>query len=106
MKGVSIVMRDRDAAPSLHAQQVSSSPDAELQGSAQRELAAFYAAVSQMYGPEQATRAALDWIEALEKADPVAGGSPPSWRLTTIAAAGGLASRVVKPPANPTLTGC
>jgi hypothetical protein len=53
-----------------------------------------------MYGPEEATQAALDWIEALEKTDPVAGGRFLNWRLMTIAAAGGLASRVVNQSAN------
>jgi hypothetical protein len=67
---------------------------------AQWELAAFYAAVSEMCGPEEATRAALDWIEALEKVDQVSGGSPSVWRPTTIAAAAGLASRVLNQTAD------
>jgi hypothetical protein len=104
--GTAIVTCGRRAALSLHARQASSSPGAELQGSAQRELAAFYAAVSEMYGPEEATRAALDWIEALEKMDPVSGGTSLDWRQTTIAAAGCLASRVVNRSANRRRTDC
>jgi len=99
-------MCDNRAALSLPAQRISFSPDAELQGAAQRELAAFHAAVSEMYGPEEAAQAALDWIEALENTDPVADGSPPNWRLTTVAAAGGLASRVVNHSAGRRRTDC
>jgi hypothetical protein len=89
------LMRDRRATPSLHAQQISSSPGTELQTAAQRELAAFYTAVSGMYGSEEAKQAALDWIEELERADRPSGGLTPDWRQMTVAAAGGLASRVV-----------
>lgn len=88
-------MRDRNQAPSLLAQPASFSPHAEPLRTAESELAAFYAAVSEMYGPEEATQAALDWIQALENTDQVSGGSPSDWRPTTIAAARGLASRVV-----------
>jgi len=98
------VMRDRRTDLSLHSQQVSFSPDAESQGEAHRELAAFYEAVSEMYGAEEATRAASEWIEVLEKMDPASSGSPQDWRLTTIAAAGDLASRVVNRSFNRTRT--
>jgi len=93
-------MRDKTAAPSPDEQQVFCRPDAELQEAAQRELAAFYAAVTEMYGPEEAMRAALGWIEKLERADQPVGGRPPDWREMTIAAAGGLASRVVNQSAS------
>ena len=99
-------MCDRGAASSLHAQQVSPRPGTEIEAAAQRELAAFYEAVSEMYGPEEAMLAALDWIEALEKIAPVADGSPPDWRLMTIAAAGGLASRVLSQTADRRRTDC
>jgi hypothetical protein len=99
-------MRDKKAAPGLHVKQSSFSPDAALQGEAQRELAAFYAAVSEMYGPEEAMRAALDWIEALEKTDSISGGSLPDWRQATVAAASGLASRVVNQSADLGRTDC
>jgi hypothetical protein len=100
MKGVSTVMRERRVASSLHARQVSFSSDAEVHAKAQRELAAFYEAVFEMYGPEEAMRAALDWIEELARADQPVGGGDPNWRQTTIAAAGGLASRVLNNPTN------
>jgi hypothetical protein len=106
MKGASIVMRERRVALSLHAQQVPFSSDAETHAKADRELAAFYEAVSEMYGPEEAMRAALDWIEELARTDQPAGERSPSWRQTTIAAAGGVASRVLNQATNPGSTIC
>ena len=74
------------------AQAVPSSSNAESIA-AERELAAFYAAVSETYGPEAALLAAEDWIQELEKR-PVEGAAS-IWRTTTISAAVALASRVV-----------
>jgi len=106
MKGVSTAMRERRVASSIHARQVSFSFDAEIHANAQRELAAFYQAVSETYGPEEAMRAALGWIEELARTDQPAGEHAPNWRQTTIAAAGGLASRVLNKSANQGFTDC
>ena len=73
-------------------QHISTTSGAELI-EAERELAAFYAAVSNAYGPESAQIAAEEWIRELEKR-PV-GEAIPSLRRTTIAASAALASRVV-----------
>ena len=65
---------------------------------AERELAAFYTAVLQTYGPEEASTATRDWIESLEGmdcvADDEAGRGIAGWRAVTIAAASCLADRV------------
>ena len=61
---------------------------------AERELYSFIAAVTEMYGPEQARLSADDWLDEAELRD-----SPPrseirDWRSMTIAASARLASRV------------
>jgi len=104
LKGVSTVMRERRAVLNLHSRQVSSTSDAEIHAKAQRELAAFYWAVSAIYGPEEAMRAALDWIEELARIEKPASGPDPIWRQTTIAAAGGVASRVLNQSTNRSAT--
>jgi hypothetical protein len=60
--------------------------------SAERELSAFVTAVHQLFGAEQAWRAADSWIEELERDWP---SEAPviDWRKVTIAAAGRLADR-------------
>ena len=60
---------------------------------AERELSAFFTAVTELYGPEQAEASAEDWLRELMASD----GLPTStreWRTLTIAAAARLASRV------------
>jgi hypothetical protein len=60
---------------------------------AERELSAFFTAVTELYGPEQAKAAAEDWLRELGVSD----GLPTSareWRTLTIVAAAQLASRV------------
>ena len=60
---------------------------------AKRELSAFFTAVTELYGPEQAEASAEDWLRELMAAD----GLPTStreWRTLTIAAAARLANRV------------
>jgi hypothetical protein len=66
---------------------------------AERELAAFYTAVLKTHGPEEASTAARDWIEALETMGCAADGGPADWRSVTIAAASCLAARVTNAPA-------
>ena len=61
---------------------------------AERELSAFFRAVTDLYGPEQARVSAEDWLEESDLMD-----SPPrpegrSWRSVTIAASARLADRV------------
>jgi len=60
---------------------------------AERELSAFVTAVYQLFGAEQAWRAADSWIEALERADWPSEAPVIDWRTVTIAAAGRLADR-------------
>lgn len=59
----------------------------------ERALAAFHAAVGKDYGFEEATKAAEDWIEELEKVCP---DRHPDWRSLTARAAHRLALRVVE----------
>ena len=61
---------------------------------AERELSSFMAAVKELYGPEEASLSANDWLDESELMD-----SPPrseirDWRAVTIAASARLASRV------------
>jgi len=61
---------------------------------AERELYSFVAAVTEMYGPQQARLSADDWLDEADLMD-----SPPrsdirDWRSVTIAASARLASRV------------
>jgi len=61
---------------------------------AERELSSFIAAVKELYGAEQATISAQDWLDESEVMD-----SPPrselrNWRAVPIAASARLANRV------------
>lgn len=61
---------------------------------AERELSSFMAAVSELYGPEQARISAEDWLDESDLM-----GSPPrselrNWRAVTISASARLAKRV------------
>jgi hypothetical protein len=58
----------------------------------ERALASFHAAVATDYGPEEAAKAAEDWIEELEKT----GDEHPDWRSVTARTARLLALRVVE----------
>ena len=106
LKGASLVMCDRKATSIISSVQTSSSLADELVAGAERALAAYYMAISATYGPEEAMRAARDWIEEMERADRReskgaprhVAGSLPNWRDVTIGAARRLASRVVHRP--------
>jgi hypothetical protein len=66
---------------------------AELMIRAERELSAFFSAVAELFGPEQAALAASDWLQQLE----VMTNLPTStrdWRLMSIEASARLAKRV------------
>jgi hypothetical protein len=66
---------------------------AELMIRAERELSAFFSAVAELFGPEQATLAAKDWLQQFEgmKNLPT---STRDWRLMSIEASARLAKRV------------
>ena len=60
---------------------------------AEREFSAFFHAVTELYGPEQAEASAEDWLRELMASH----GLPAStreWRTLSIAAAAQLASRL------------
>ena len=74
----------------------SKNPDsrcADLMTMAERELSAFFSAVTQLFGSEQAELSAEDWLHELIEID----GLPASareWRLITAKVSTRLASRV------------
>ena len=57
---------------------------------AEKELSAFISAVHELFGPEQARRSALQWIEELELMDWPSGKSTPDWRRATVVASARL----------------
>ncbi len=61
--------------------------------SAEKELSAFFAAVHQLFGAEQAQKAAENWIQELEETDSSSEASLVDWRGVTIAAAARFAGR-------------
>jgi hypothetical protein len=61
---------------------------------AERELCSFAAAVTALYGPEQARLSAEDWLEESELVDSPPGSEARNWRAVTIAASARLANRV------------
>ncbi len=60
---------------------------------AERQLAAFHQAVLSLHGPEEAQRAAEDWLHELETT--AAHNEPIHWRRIFLDAADRLASRLV-----------
>jgi hypothetical protein len=66
---------------------------AHLLASAQRELSAFITAVNELFGAEQARRAAEDWIEVSAGTDEPIEAPVIYWCRVTIAAAARLAGR-------------
>jgi len=61
---------------------------------AERELASFIAAVTELYGPEQAAISEGDWLDEAQLMDAPPLSSDRSWRSVTIAASARLANRV------------
>ena len=93
-------MCDEEKNQIVATQQIPAGLVADLLMTAERELAAFYTAVVRRYGPEEARKAAYDWIEEVETMDwPVDGGLP-KWRRVSIVVADSMASRVIKHPLN------
>src|SRR5260370_35434787 len=73
-----------------------SPPDADLMVIAERELGAFIRAVTELFGPEQASLAAEDWVDELELMDALRGTARRDWGSVTVARPPGLA-RGLKP---------
>jgi hypothetical protein len=65
---------------------------------AERELAAFMRAVTEMFGLEQAMGSAEDWLKESELMDSPLRSTIRDWRAVTVAAAAGLANRLALPP--------
>ena len=61
---------------------------------AERELSAFIAAVTKLYGPEQARLSAEDWLDESDLMDSAPRSEVRDWRAVTIAASARLASRI------------
>ncbi len=64
---------------------------------AERELSAFFDAVTQLFGPEQAELSAEDWLQELIEIGALP-ASAREWRLITAKASTRLASRVIASP--------
>jgi hypothetical protein len=60
---------------------------------AERELSAFFRAVTELFGSEQADLSAEDWLQELAEIDALP-ASTPEWRLITAKVSTRLASRV------------
>jgi hypothetical protein len=61
---------------------------------AERELSSFIAAVTELYGPEQARLSRNDWLGELELMDSQPSSPNRQWRAVTIAASARLADRL------------
>jgi len=60
---------------------------------AERELSAYFTAISQLFGSEQAELSAEDWLQELIDVDNLP-ASPREWRLITAKTSSRLASRL------------
>jgi hypothetical protein len=80
----------------VETQQASAGMIADLLLTAERELASFYGAIEKRCGPEEARKAAHDWIDEVVAMDWPADGILPNWRDVSIVAADRLASRVIE----------
>ena len=68
-------------------------PCPDLITMAERELSAFFNAVTQLFGPEQAELSAKDWLQELTETDDLP-ASARDWRSITAKVSTRLASRV------------
>jgi hypothetical protein len=66
----------------------------DLMTMAEQELAAFFSAVTALYGSEQAQLSAADWLRELSITNDLP-GSTHEWRLLTVRVSAPLASRVL-----------
>jgi hypothetical protein len=67
---------------------------AKLMTMAERELGAFFSAVSELFGSEQARLAVEDWLDELALMETLPGLTGRDWRSITIAASARLAIRL------------
>jgi hypothetical protein len=72
----------------------SNHPCPDLMIMAERELSAFFNAVTKLFGSEQAALSAEDWLHEMTESDVLA-ASIREWRQITAKASNRLASRVV-----------
>jgi hypothetical protein len=93
-------MCDEEKNPIVATQQAPTRLVAGLLMTAERELAAFYTAVVRRYGPEEARRAAYDWIKEMETMDWPLDETVLNWRHVSIVAADCVAARVIEHPPN------
>ena len=61
---------------------------------AERELGAFLGAVTELFGPDQATLSEKDWLDEAQLIDSPPLSTARNWRSVTIAASARLAQRV------------
>jgi len=61
---------------------------------AERELAAFLGAVTELFGPEQGRVSAEDWLDESELMDSAPRSTSRDWRAVTVAASARLVNRV------------
>src|SRR5215469_18691361 len=83
--------------PGVDGARFSAEIDAELFNRAEKELAAFVAAVNTVHGEEQAGAAADDWLLELIALEGPCKGASPDLRSVTIGAARRLALRLSLP---------
>jgi hypothetical protein len=93
-------MCDKETTSIIATQQALAELVGNLLATAERELAAFYTAVVGRYGPEEARRAAYDWIREMEIMDWHSDGAVPNWRHVSIVAANCLSSRLIESSEN------
>jgi hypothetical protein len=67
---------------------------AEQMHLAERELASFIGAVTELFGPEQARLSAGEWIDESELMDSPHRSTNRDWRAVTVAASARLANRL------------
>ena len=84
----------------IETQQASVGMIADLLLTAEKELASFYSVINRRYGPEEARKAAYDWIDEVMTMDWPVDGRLPNWRRVSIVAADCMASRVIESSQN------
>jgi len=65
---------------------------------AERELASFIGALTELFGPEQARLSADGWLDQYDLMDSPPRPTSRHWRAVTVAASARLASRLTVPP--------
>jgi hypothetical protein len=93
-------MCDKETNLAVATQQAPAGLVGNLLMTAERELTAFYTAVVRRYGPEEARRAAFDWIREIKIMSWPSDGAVPNWRHVSIVAADCLSSRVIESSQN------